>query len=279
MNFTDFSISSLQGTPDWKLDYSVHLLSNSTLEKHAFDFKNRIWIRTPEGSTIAMRELMAEEYDVSSLLRMTYPDNNGIKAVRVYFGLNLETNAIHHFFEPVMMRAPRSGTRDIFEIPLSSASQNVSDSFVGTLYKIDNKNVVRIDNVEEEMATFIRMWNNYKDFIRFESYLFDDFRLRLFDEENDTESGILPLDVFSRVARDNESESGFIYSTLSTLTRSYRHSFCLKLNKIEDRTSSFTPSSLTFAGVAANYSQLCPTRCGRLKAISIDSESRTFQLL
>ena len=39
MNFTDFTISSLQGSPDWKLDYSVHVITNSILEKHAFDLK------------------------------------------------------------------------------------------------------------------------------------------------------------------------------------------------------------------------------------------------
>jgi len=226
-----------------------------------------------------MAELMYEEYDVSSLLRMTYPDNNGIKAVRVYFGLNLETNSVHHFFEPVMMREPISVSRDIFDIPLSSASQSISDSFFGTLYKIDRKNIVRIDNNEDELNSFIRMWNNYKDFIRFESYFFDAFRLRLFDEENDTESAILPLDVFSRLATEDESEFGYIYSTLSTSSRSYRHSFCLSNYKVDEIDALFTSSSLLFAGIAANYAQLCPTRCGRLKAVSIDAGSRTFQLL
>lgn len=278
MNYNDYSISSLQGSPAWKLDYSVHILSNSLLSNQAKEFKNRIWVRTTEGRNIALEELMYEEYDVSSLLRMTYSDNNGIKAVRIYFGLNLETNSILHFFEPVMMREPINVSRDIFDIPLSSTSQNISDSFVGTLYKIDRKNIVRIDNNEDEMNTFIRMWNNYKDFIRFESPVFGAFRLRLFDEENDTESAILPLDVFSRLATDSENEFAYIYSTLSTSSRSYRHSFCLSNYKVDEMEALFTPTSLLFAGVAANYAQLCPTRCSRLKA-KIASESRTFQLL
>jgi hypothetical protein len=279
MNFTDFTISSLQGSPDWNLDYSVHVITNSTLEKHAFDFKKRIWVRGSEGRVSPMAELMFEEYDINSIQRMIYPDSDGIKAVRVYFGLDLSTNRIHHFFEPVMMREPLEGPRGDFEIPLSSASQSHADTFTGTLYKIEDKELRRIDNDATEMRLFITLWNNYKDFIRFESYLLDDFRLRLYDEENDVESGILPLDVFTRVVTDNESTSGYIYSSLSTTGRSYRHSFCLSNYEILQRKTLFTPLSLLFAGAAANYAQLCPTRCGRLKAISIDSGSRTFQLL
>lgn len=262
----------------WSLSYADHVISDATLQKNAETYKERVWVEAPGERAVPMANVMGEEYNLASLRRMIFPAIPGVKAIRIYTGLDLETKRVHHFFEPVIIMEPIDSGRRIFNLPLSSASQFHSDRFEGTLYKLEATNFVRIDNDEAQLERFITLWNNYFRCIRFESTLFDAWRLRSFDSGSDTVSCILPFDVFISVVEDNGTPSGFIYSTLSLSSTQYRQNACLSCRELVPRIRVYSLVEVSFRGFSGNYAQLCPARCARLNAILVDPANRVFEL-
>ena len=263
----------------WSLSYADHVISDATLQKNAETYRDHVWVQAPGERAVPMADVMGEEYNLASLRRMIFPAIPGVKAIRIYTGLDLESKRIHHFFEPVIIMEPINSGRRIFDLPLSSSSQFHSDRFEGTLYKLEDANFVRIDDDEAQLERFITLWNNYLRCIRFESTLFDAWRLRSFDSGSDTVSCILPFDVFISVVEDNGTSSGFIYSTLSLSSTQYRQNACLSCRALVPRIRVYSTADVSFRGFSANYAQLCPARCGRLRATMVDSENRVFELI
>ncbi len=271
--------TSDQNQLGWSLSYADHVISDVNLQKNAETYRDRVWIEKPGERAMPMANVMGEEYNLASLRRMAFPSIAGVKAIRIYTGLDLDTKRVHHFLEPIVILEPIDSGRRTFELPLSSASQFHSDRFEGILYKIEATNVVRIDTDDAQMERFIRLWNNYAECIRFESTLFDAWRLRPFDSGSDTVSCILPFDVFIDVVEDNETPSGFIYTTLSLSSTQYRQNTCLSCRELVTRIRVYSLADLSFRGFSANYAQLCPARCARLKASLVDSANRVFELI
>lgn len=279
MNLSKLLIAQSQDEPGWRLNYADHVLANSVMGKNAEEFRNRVWIEKPGERATPMSDLMYQEFELQALQNIVFPQFSGVRALRVYFGFSTETNQIQHFFEPVIIRDPIDAGRGIFDLPLSSPSQFHTDMFDGVLYKIQNKRFVRIDTDSAEMVRFSGMWFNYARYIRFESYLFDAWRLRTFDGSNDTVSCVLPFDIFQDVVADNESQSGFIYSTISLVSNVYRQNVCLTYKKLDDRSKAYSILDVNFRGFSANYSQLCPTRCGKLRATLLDPVNKVYELI
>lgn len=204
---------------------------------------------------------------------------NSFPGIIIYFGLSTNPSGeakVEYYLGKVKLIDTDSNI-DTKELNISNTPESISQ-FQGELYKIDNTGNLILLTEPAERDAANQSNAIYKENIRFKTYLTN--KWRNFKNDQDTEYIIYPLQIVQSFLSANQASTFYICSGLYSpgWKLYYQHSVDFSPILADAATKIILDDDkkliLSFQGKAANFSQLCPTKCGNLNYKIIISDSQ-----
>jgi hypothetical protein len=208
--------------------------------------------------------------------------NGKLPAIIVYTGLTKESTGeykIDYYLGQVYLEDDGSNK----QLDIVGAEKFIAD-FNGPLYKMENSDISLINTTAERKKAEINCLR-YRQSIRIKDA---NDAFQSFDRNKDVKFILIPNQIIESLINDNQSIDTFYFS-----------SSCINKNAINYHSINVSPDSPVkarqilkdnnadlisrFRGVAANHSQLCPTKCGKLNykltPDPMDNDKRKIELI